>query len=175
MVDARYPIGKFSAQDVYSKESLEKNIREIEAFPALLSKAIQGLNSTQLDTPYRDGGWTVRQVVHHVADSHMNAYVRMKWTLTEDSPLIKAYDEKAWAETPETKLDPAISLTFIESLHAKWTKLMRSLVASDLEKVFLHPETKKSTPLDRMIATYAWHGAHHLAHITTLKESKGWK
>ena len=175
MVDARYPIGKFIAHEIYTKEELEKLINEIEALPQLLSIAIQGFTTTQLDTPYRDGGWTVRQVVHHLADSHMNAYVRMKWTLTEESPLIKAYDEKAWAETPETKLDPSMSLAFIESLHAKWAKLMRKLTPNDLKKVFIHPETKKSTPLDRMIAIYAWHGTHHLAHISTLKKNQGWK
>lgn len=175
MDDDRYPIGKFIAQQNYSQAELEKYIKEIEVLPALLSQSIQDLNPTQLDTPYRDGGWTVRQVVHHLADSHMNAYIRMKWTLTEESPLIKAYDEKAWAETPETKADPEISIAFLKALHHKWVVLMRQLSTENLFLEFIHPETKKSQRLDKMIALYAWHGNHHLAHVTHLKKRKGWK
>lgn len=175
MVDERYPIGKFTAHPSYSQEEIDKYINQVEALPPLLSKEIQGLTSSQLDTPYREGGWTLRQVIHHLADSHMNAFVRMKWALTEDSPLIKAYNEKAWAETPDTKMEPDVSLTFLDALHTKWTVLIKSLSEADLQKEFVHPDTKRSTPLNRMIAMYAWHGNHHLAHITRLKEKQGWK
>ena len=132
------------------------------------------MTNKELDTPYRKGGWTVRQVIHHLADSHMNAYIRMKWTLTENTPLIKAYDEKAWAETGETKLDPQISLDLRKSLHTKWVMLINSFSKADLKREFTHPETKKNQSLEKMIAMYAWHSNHHLAHITSLKQRMGW-
>lgn len=175
MEDLRYPIGKFKAQDSYTKTETEAFIQRIESVPAKIEEAIKGLSATQLDTPYREGGWTVRQVVHHVADSHMNAYIRVKWTLTEDNPLIKAYDEKLWAVTPETSADPALSLTLLRALHTKWVELLRQLSATTLEKSFIHPETKKNVYLKNMLGLYAWHGDHHLAHITSLKERLGWK
>ncbi len=173
-MDQRYPIGKFQPQESYSQADILSNIARIEALPAKLEAAIKGLSDQQLDTPYREGGWTVRQVLHHLPDSHMNAYIRIKWTITEPTPLIKAYDEKAWAETPETKLAPDISLAFLKALHVKMATLMRRLSPEDVKKEFTHPETKKNVPLDRLIATYAWHGEHHLAHITALKERMGW-
>ncbi len=175
MDDERYPIGKFVPQETYTQATLEKSINEIEVLPELLAQAIQGLAPDQLDTPYREGGWTIRQVVHHLADSHMNAYIRTKWALTEEAPLIKAYNEKAWAETPETKAAPELSLAILKSLHDKWAALMRQLSPNDLSREFVHPETRKSQHLDRMISLYAWHGAHHLAHITQLKKKRGWK
>ncbi len=174
MIDDRYPIGTFKGIESYSREELEALTKEIEAFPDRLEEVINGLSQNQLDTPYRTDGWTVKQVIHHLADSHMNAYIRMKWTLTENTPIIKAYDEKAWAETPETKLDPALSLHLIKSLHVKWANLIKGFSDDDLKKEFIHPETKKAVSMARMIALYAWHGNHHLAHITTLKERKGW-
>ncbi len=174
MTDERYPIGKFTAQASYEKEELDKYISDLEALPNQLENAVKGLSDKQLDTPYREGGWTVRQVIHHVADSHMSAYTRMKWALTEDSPLIKAYDEKAWAHTPETTLETSPSLDFLKALHKKWCYLMRNLDAGDLQKVFIHPDSKKAVMLQTIIATYAWHGAHHLAHITALKKKLGW-
>ena len=119
----------------------------------------------QLDTPYRQGGWTARQVVHHMADSHTNAYIRFKWAITESTPTIKAYDEKAWAETPETKLDPVISIEVLKALHAKWSAMLRRLSPSDFQKEFLHPDTKKHMRLDRLTAMYAWHGEHHFGHL----------
>ena len=161
----RYPVGKFSPQESYSDLELRQYIEQIENLPAEIKKTVEGFTTQQLDTRYRDGGWTVRQVLHHLADSHMNAYIRFKWTLTEETPLIKAYDEKAWAETPETKLDPDISIQLLGALHKKWTSLMKELDAASLGKKFIHPDTKRETPLDRMIATYAWHGQHHLGHI----------
>lgn len=174
-MDPSYPIGKFQPKESYTAEELNSFIARIESLPARLESAIKGMTDQQLDTPYRDGGWTVRQVVHHVPDSHMNSYIRVKWTLTEETPLIKAYDEKSWALTPETKLPPDISISFLKALHVKWTALLKRLTPDDLKKSFIHPESKKNIPLDRLIHLYAWHGDHHLAHITTLKERMGWK
>jgi len=174
-MDPRYPIGKFQPQESYSADEIKAFIARIEALPAKLEAAVKGMTDQQLDTPYRDGGWTVRQVVHHVPDSHMNSYIRFKWTLTEPTPVIKAYDEKGWAETPETKLGPELSINLLKALHLKWTKLLKSLTPQDLRKEFTHPDTGKNIPLDRLIHLYAWHGDHHLAHITNLKETMGWK
>ena len=173
-MDPRYPIGKFEPKERYTPQEIEQNIERISALPSKLEAAVKGLTPAQLDTPYREGGWTVRQVVHHVPDSHMNAYVRIKWTLTEASPLIKAYDEKAWAETPETKAAPELSLALLKALHAKWVALLRGLAPNDLRKDFTHPETKQLVRIERLIALYAWHGEHHLAHITSLREKMGW-
>jgi hypothetical protein len=174
-MDPKYPIGKFQHQESYTAEEVKANIARIEALPAKMEAALKGMSDQQLDTPYRDGGWTVRQVVHHVPDSHMNSYIRIKWTLTEPTPLIKAYDETTWAMTPETKLGPEISLNFLKALHVKWVALMKSLSPTDLRREFIHPDSGKNIPLDRLIHLYAWHGDHHLAHITTLKERMGWK
>jgi DinB superfamily len=174
MTDLRYPIGPFVAQDQYSPEEIKGLIHRIETLPTRLEKEVNGLTGEQLDTPYREGGWTVRQVIHHVSDSHMNAYIRLKWTLTESTPTIKAYNEKDWAQTPEVKLDPVISLTLLNALHTKWSSLLKLLSNSDLQKEFLHPESKKFVRLDRQMALYAWHGDHHLAHITSLKSRMGW-
>jgi hypothetical protein len=167
--DPRYPIGKFEPKENYTKDDVLANIERIRTLPDRLEKAVHGFSTTQLDTPYREGGWTVRQVIHHMADSHMNAYIRFKWTLTENTPTIKAYLEKLWAETPETKANPGLSIALLKALHAKWEVLLMSLSVEDLHKQFIHPETKIQVPLDRLIALYAWHGEHHLAHITSLK------
>jgi hypothetical protein len=175
MTDLRYPIGTFAPKDQYTPEEISAFVDRIETLPARLEAAVQHLTPAQFDTPYRAGGWTVRQVVHHVADSHLNSYIRVKWTLTEPTPTIKAYDEKAWAETPDYQLDPALSLQLLKALHAKWVALYRSLRADDLQREFIHPETKKSVRLDRLAGLYAWHGDHHLAHITGLKERMGWR
>lgn len=161
----QYPIGKFSAQESYSAAELDHCIRRIEALPQKVESLISNFSNAQFDTPYRAGGWTARQVLHHLADSHMNAYIRFKWTLTEDTPMIKAYDEKRWAETPETTLDPQLSVSLLKALHAKWVALLKLIKPEDLKRQFLHPETKKYVPLDRLMATYAWHGQHHLGHL----------
>jgi hypothetical protein len=161
----RYPIGKFVPQESYTSQEIASLVDRIEALPSKIEAAHQRLTSAQLDTPYRVEGWTARQVLHHLSDSHLNAYVRLKWTLTEETPVIKAYNEKAWAETPETKLDPAFSVALLKSLHTKWVALLRSLKPADLQKSFQHPETQKQVRIDRMIALYAWHGEHHLAHL----------
>ncbi len=174
MEELRYPTGKFTPKESHTSEEIAGYISRIEALPAKVEKAIQGLSNEQLDTPYRDGGWTVRQVVHHLSDSHVNAYIRIKWMLTEETPTIKAYNEKAWAETPETKADPSLSLQLLKTLHAKWIILARQLSPKDLQKQFFHPDTQKHVRMDNLLGTYAWHGEHHLAHITGLKERKGW-
>jgi len=174
MEDLRYPIGKFSAQENHAPKELNSFIQRIELLPSKLEVAIVGFSNQQLDTPYRDGGWTVRQVVHHVADSHMNAYIRVKWMLTEESPVIKAYNEKLWAETGETTSEPALSIALIKALHAKWVTLLKSLTKDQLQKEFIHPDTKKQVALHNLIGMYAWHGDHHLAHITALTKRQGW-
>src|SRR5688572_30431440 len=163
--DLRYPIGKFAPQEQYSAEEVTSNISRIEKLPAEIERLVASFDSKRWDTAYRDGGWTARQVVHHIADSHLNAYIRFKWTLTESTPTIKVYDEKAWAETPETKLDPVISITFLKAHHVKWTALLKLIKNEDLRKEFFHPDSKKHVPLDRLIALYAWHGEHHLGHL----------
>jgi len=175
MDQLRYPIGKFAAREEgYTAEEIKSFIDRIEALPEKIVNAVTGLSNDQLDTPYRDGGWTVRQVLHHLPDSHLNAYIRFKWMLTEETPTIKAYNEKLWAETAETKADPALSITLLKALHAKWVSLLRTLTKDDLQKQFLHPETKKYVRMDNLMGTYAWHGEHHLTQITSLKERKGW-
>ncbi len=172
--DPRYPIGKYTAKEVISPEELTGFLERISSLPSRLESAISGLSQIQLDTPYRDGGWTVRQVIHHVADSHMNAYIRVKWALTEESPTIKPYDEKGWATTPENTEDPSLSIALIKALHAKWTLLLSKLSSTELGRDFVHPATKRSARLDQLAAMYAWHGDHHLAHITELKKQKNW-
>jgi DinB superfamily len=174
MSDLRYPIGAFAAKDDYSSEEIAYAINRIEALPDRMESAIRKLSPAQLDTPYREGGWTVRQVVHHVSDSHMNAYIRTKWTLTESTPTIKAYFEKDWAETAEVKLNPAVSISLLHALHFKWVSLLRLLTPAEFKKGFIHPESGKLITLERQVNLYSWHGEHHLAHITELVKRMGW-
>jgi hypothetical protein len=171
-VTLQYPIGKFIPQDTYSTDDIQLNIRRIESLPAKIEAIAVNLSETQLDTPYREGGWTIRQVLHHLPDSHMNAYIRFKWTLTENTPLIKAYDEKAWAETPDALQHPAASVNLLKALHVKWSTLLNNLNEDDLKKEFIHPETKKHVSIARLIALYAWHGEHHLGHIEIVGKKK---
>jgi len=133
---------------------------------------VRTFSERQLDTTYRDGGWTARQVIHHVSDSHMNAYIRFKWTLTEQTPLIKAYNEKLWAETPEVKSNPELSLHLLKALHAKWVVLLKSLSPDDLQREYIHPETKRNFRLASVLALYAWHCDHHLAHLKIVAEKQ---
>jgi len=161
----RYPIGRFTPQEAYTEQELGDCIQRIESLPHRIDFLIKSFSPRALDRTYRDGGWSGRQVIHHLSDSHINAYIRLKWTLTENTPLIKAYDEKRWAETPEVKLDPAISLDLLKALHAKWVGLLKSLTTTDLQREYTHPETKKNVRLDRLLAMYAWHGDHHLGHL----------
>ena len=150
-------------------------IAEVAEAPAKLRVAVAGLSNEQLDTPYRDGGWTVRQVIHHVPESHMNAYIRFKLALTENEPTIKPYDEAAWAETPDVRETPIeVSLALLENLHTRWVVLLKSLSDADFRRQFRHPELGV-VPLEKNLALYAWHGNHHVAHITSLRERKQWR
>lgn len=148
-------------------------IREIGALPGLLKEAVGNMDDEQLDTAYRPGGWTVRQVVHHVADSHMNAYVRFKLALTEENPVIKPYEQGRWAELPDYEMPVDISLTLLEAVHGRLHKLLSGLSAEDLNRTFLHPESGE-VKVGENIGMYAWHGRHHLAHITSLSKRQGW-
>lgn len=172
--DPRYPIGRFDKNIDVTKETRSDFINTIEALPTLLRKEVENLIEQQLDTPYRDGGWSVRQVIHHLPDSHLNAYARFKLALTEDNPKIKTYEEHLWAELPDTFKTPVdVSLTLLESLHARWAILLRSLTDEQFEKTFHHPEWEKIT-LSKTLTLYTWHSKHHLAHITELKKEMGW-
>jgi len=173
-MDPRYPIGPFKFEGEPSEQQIKQFISDIEQTPARLRAALAGLTAKQLETPYRPGGWTVRQVAHHVPESHMNAYVRMKLALTEENPTIKPYDEARWAETPEVVRTPIeVSLTMLEALHQRWVTLLRALGPVDLERTFYHPESGSWT-IGKYVAPYAWHGRHHVAHITSLRERMGW-
>jgi len=170
----RYPISRFQARAGLSSAERAALIGDIAGLPAALRAAVAGLTGEQLETPYRPGDWTVRQVVHHVADSHMNSYVRFKLAVTETEPTIKPYDEAAWAELDDaTGEDIEVSLALLESLHRRWTRFLRSLRDEQLERVFIHPDLGRVT-LDEAVQHYAWHGRHHLAHITRLRERMGW-
>jgi hypothetical protein len=173
MTDLRYPIGRFEVVTALTPAQRAECISQVDAAPTLLRRAATGLDERQLDTPYRPGGWTVRQVVHHVPDSHLNAYCRLKWTLTEDQPAIKTYEEKRWAETPEMRGPIDMSLTLLEALHRRWVLLLRSLGPAEFARTFRHPDW--GTPsVDFILAQYAWHGRHHTAHISSLRERMGW-
>jgi DinB superfamily len=174
MTDPRYPIGKFHFEGAPTPNQRTKLIAEIEQAPIALRGAVEDLSPEQLDTPYRDGGWTVRQVVHHVPDSHMNAYVRWKLALTEDEPTIKPYAEDRWAQLADTQSTPVeVSLALLESLHTRWVQLLRSIQPADWKRNFRHPELGLVS-LEKNLAIYAWHGKHHLAHVTELKKRMGW-
>lgn len=172
--DLRYPIGKYIAQP-FSEKLLGEWLTDIKNCPQHLENAILNLDEAQLNTAYRDGGWTVKQVVHHVADSHMNAYIRFKLGLTEENPTIKPYDEAAWAEMVDTqKLPVNISLTILHALHARWYEVLKNMSHADLEKTVFHPEHQKQMTLWYLLGMYAWHSRHHVAHITSLRERMGW-
>ena len=173
--DLRYPIGRFRRPETPLDDAQRRAaIDTIAATPANLRAAVRGLGDAQLDTPYRPGGWTVRQVVHHVPDSHMNAYVRFKLALTEDEPTIKPYDEARWAELADSRDTPIeTSLVLLERLHERWVTLLRSMSAHDFARRLNHPENGVMR-LDQMLALYAWHGRHHVGHVTSLREREGW-
>jgi uncharacterized damage-inducible protein DinB len=174
VMDLRYPIGQFKLNGQPTEQQIKEFINDIELAPSRLRTALAGLSQQQLQTPYRPGGWTVRQVAHHVPESHMNAYVRMKLALTEENPTIKPYDEARWAETPEVPKTPIeVSLTLLESLHQRWVTLLKALGPADLSRTFIHPESGPWT-VGKYVALYAWHGKHHVAHITSLRERMGW-
>lgn len=173
--DPRYPIGPFQRRDALSEDERRAMLDDIAAAPARMRAAVAGLTEEQLDTPYRDGGWTLRQVVHHVPDSHLNAYCRLKLALTEDVPTIRPYDESTWAKLDDSRLTPIeVSLTLLESLHARWMTLFRSMKPQDFKRTFRHPEHEGTPTLDWLVAMYAWHGKHHTGHITSTRERMGW-
>lgn len=173
-MDPRYPIGKYEMPAQVTPEMRAGAILEIASTPERVRAAVKGLNDAQLDTPYREGGWTVRQVVHHLADSHMNAYVRWRLALTESEPTIKPYEESAWAKLEDAVHAPIeVSLRLLEPLHERWVRLLHSVKPAEFARTFRHPEHGVRT-LDWMLFLYAWHGKHHTAHITELRKQKGW-
>lgn len=181
MSDLRYPVGRFAYEPHAapgSDDAIERCaawIEEIAELPARLRDCVHDLDDAQLDTPYRPGGWTVRQVVHHVADSHVNAYVRTKLALTEDDVAIKPYDEGRWAELPDVALVPVeASLQLLDALHARWVALLRALPADAFARRLHHPEHPQPMTLDQLTALYAWHSRHHVAHVTALRGREGW-
>ena len=174
MTDLQYPIGRFKLDSTPTDDQVQQAISEIQDAPARLRAAVEGLSMGQLETPYRPGGWTVRQVVHHVPDSHLNSYCRFKLALTEEEPTIRSYREDRWADLEEARTAPAeVSLALLESLHKRWVLLLKSLKPADFQRTFRHPEIGVVT-LAQNACLYAWHGRHHVAHITSLRERMGW-
>lgn len=174
MEDLSYPIGRFKPEATLSDQKRIECVQQIEAVPTALREAVKGLSREQLDTPYRPGGWTVRQVVHHIPDSHMNAYVRFRLALTENHPTIKPYDQPLWAALPDAKAaDAEMSLTLLEGLHKRWVALLRAMKPEDFKRTYNHPESGVNT-LENVLQMYAWHGRHHVAHITSLRKRMGW-
>jgi uncharacterized damage-inducible protein DinB len=171
--DLRYPIGRFIPPATSGSGIRAAHIETLRLLPERLRAAVAGLSDAQLDTPYREGGWTVRQVVHHLADSHANGYIRFKLALTEDWPTIKPYDQAAWAELADSKLPIGVSLTLVEALHARWVALLESLTAEDFRRGFVNPESGRAN-LATALAIYDWHARHHTAHITGLRARQGW-
>jgi DinB superfamily len=173
-IDPRYPIGKYEPQP-YSTAQRDEWLLDIQYLPQSLENALLNLDAHQLATPYRDGGWTVQQLVHHVADSHMNAYIRFKWGMTEDNPTIKAYNEKLWAETNDVKDLPVnLSITLLHALHARWHHYLGGLTETDFQRTIVHPESNRSMTLWFLLGMYAWHSRHHTAHITALRDRMNW-
>ena len=170
-VDLRYPIGRFEPPTAITRENRHEWITAIAVFPREFQEAVRGMSDRELENPYRNGGWTVRQVVHHVADSHMNAYTRFRLALTEDAPTIKTYDEKKWAELNDARTEPVdSSLQLISALHSRWTALLRTLEEADLRRTFVHPELGPRS-LEWTLCMYAWHGRHHLAHVRMARQA----
>ena len=172
-MDARYPIGQFQMPAGVTPARRAQAIDEIASTPAKLRAAVQGLSDAQLDTPYREGGWTVRQVVHHVPDSHLNAYIRLRLALTEDKPTIKTYEEARWAELADAKLPIEVSQTLLDSIHTRWDVVWRSLKLEQFARPLIHPDQGERS-VDWLLFLYEWHGKHHTAHITELRKQKGW-
>ncbi len=172
----KFPIGKWKVPTLIDAEVLKEYISTIESFPRSLQKAVENLSDEQLDTPYREGGWSIRQVVHHCADSHMNSLIRLKLALTEDVPAIKPYREELWAELADSKNLPIFhSLQIIEGVHARWVAVLNSLSDTQFDCTFIHPESKRTFNLREHSSLYAWHCEHHLMHILELKRSRGWQ
>jgi uncharacterized damage-inducible protein DinB len=173
--DPRYPIGPFQRRDELTADERAAMLEDIAATPARMREAVAGLSDEQLDTPYREGGWTLRQVVHHVPDSHLNAYCRLKLALTEEQPVIRPYDESLWAKLDDARVTPVeVSLTLLESLHSRWMDIFRSMKPEDFRRTLRHPEHEGTQTLDWLVAMYAWHGRHHTGHITSTRQRMGW-
>ena len=170
----KYPIGKAEIPEIISKSDVKEWIGILATLPIKMRSITQNLSDEQLDTPYRPDGWTIRQVVHHVVDSHSHSYIRFKWTLTEEKPMIKAYHEELWAELHDYNAPVEMSLKSLESLHAKLVYLLNGLSEKDLKRTFIHPETRQEVSLKKNIGIYAWHSQHHYAHIENLLKRKGW-
>ncbi len=171
--ELRYPIGPFTRKEEITAEEREAYIRDIEALPATLRSLVDGLSAQQIDTPYRPGGWTLRELVHHVADSHMNAYVRFKLAVTEDNPTIKTYDQDLWAVLGDVEAPVEVSLDLIGALHARWALFLRSLDEDLFARPFYHPEEGPMKVSD-LLQLYSWHSRHHAAHISSLIKREGW-
>jgi hypothetical protein len=170
----KYPIGKFEKPERISFAALKEAIKEIKAFPGHLKASLSGLSEAQLDTPYRPGGWTVRHVAHHCADSHMNAYIRFKLALTEENPTVKGYDEGEWAKLPDKTLPVKNSIQLLELLHDRWGYLLENMKESDFQRTYFHPDKGRSQGLDEVTLMYSWHGNHHLAHVQHLIIREKW-
>ncbi|HEY1031713.1 MAG TPA: putative metal-dependent hydrolase [Flavipsychrobacter sp.] len=171
----RYPIGRFNAPDEHHPEMQREWIAAIEALPNWLDHCIENLDEAQLQTPYRPGGWNSIQVIHHIADSHMNAYIRLKLALTEDSPVIKPYEEKLWAELPDVDIVPVnVSITLLHALHRRWGTTLRNMSPEDWERTYYHPEHERYVPMWEMADLYAWHGRHHMEQIRQLRQRNNW-
>lgn len=174
MEDLQYPVGRCPRPDAYTAEERRAAIESVAAAPAKLRAAVSGLSDAQLDTPYRPGGWTVRQVVHHVPDSHANAFIRLKLALTEDTPTIKPYDQEAWSKLEDARSTPIeTSLTLLDAIHDRWLRVLRAMSPSDFGRTLYHPENGPMN-LDQLLAMYEWHGRHHTAHIANLRAREGW-
>jgi len=174
MEDLQYPVGRFPRPDAYTAEERRAAIESVAAAPARFRAAVAGLTDAQLDTPYRPGGWTVRQVVHHVPDSHANAFIRLKLALTEDNPTIKPYDQEAWSKLEDARSTPIeTSLTLLDAIHDRWLRVLRAMSPSEFSRTLYHPENG-SMNLDQLLAMYEWHGRHHTAHVANLRARSGW-
>lgn len=172
-MDPRYPIGKFEMPAQVTPQTRQAAIEELASAPTKMRGAVNGLNDAQLDTPYREGGWTVRQVVHHVPDSHMNALIRLKLALTEDNPTIKPYNETLWADLADAAMPIEVSQTLLDSVHARWDRIWRSLKPEHFSRQLVHPDHGPRN-VDWLLFMYTWHARHHTAHITELRRQKGW-
>ena len=174
--ELKYPIGRYKQPDAYTPQLLKEWVAVLQALPSWMDACIENLDESHLQTSYREGGWTIQQVVHHIADSHLNAYIRLKLALTEDNPTVKPYDENAWAKLIDTQVVPVnISITMVHTLHRRMVALLNHLQPAEWERTYFHPEHKRNFPIWEMVAMYAWHSRHHVAHITQLREHMNWR
>lgn len=173
--DLKYPIGRYQMPDRYEPEMQSEWINAIEALPNWLDAVVENLDASQLDIPYREGGWTINQVIHHLADSHMNAFCRLKLTLTEENPVVKPYQEALWAELPDVLETPCnVSITLLHALHRRFGQALRNMTPEDWERTYYHPEHERYIPLYELADSYAWHGRHHMEQIRKLRKRKNW-